>query len=70
MAGLPEVRQALAAHSERYTGLALDWKTQVLITSGATEALAAAFFGLLEPGDEVGRWGWWRWLNRGPDKRV
>ncbi|KAK2075659.1 hypothetical protein QBZ16_001767 [Prototheca wickerhamii] len=53
MAGLPEVRQALAAHSERYTGLALDWKTQVLITSGATEALAAAFFGLLEPGDEV-----------------
>lgn len=53
MVGVPELRQALAEHSERYTGLPLDWQSQVLITSGATEALAAAFLGLLEPGDEV-----------------
>lgn len=53
MAGLPELRQAVAGHYARTQGLDLDWKTEVTITSGATEALAAAFFGLIQPGDEV-----------------
>ncbi len=53
MAGLPELRQAVASHYKRTQGLILDWASEVTITSGATEALAAAFFGLIEPGDEV-----------------
>ena len=53
MAGLPELRQAVAAHYKRTQGLDLDWKTEVTVTSGATEALAAAFLALVEPGDEV-----------------
>ena len=51
--GVPELRQAVAAHSSRYSGLTVDPATQVLITLGATEALACAFLGLLNPGDEV-----------------
>jgi aspartate/methionine/tyrosine aminotransferase len=53
MAGLAELRQAVAGHYARTQGLDLDWQTEVTITSGATEALAAAFLGLIEPGDEV-----------------
>lgn len=53
MSGLPELRQAVARHYARTQGTDLDWATEVTITSGATEALAAAFFGLIEPGDEV-----------------
>jgi len=53
MAGLPELREAVAAHYRRAQGLDLDWKSEVTITSGATEALAAAFLGLIQPGDEV-----------------
>jgi N-succinyldiaminopimelate aminotransferase len=53
MAGLPELRQAVAGHYARTQGLDLDPMTEVTITSGATEALAAAFFALIEPGDEV-----------------
>lgn len=53
MAGLPELRQAVAAHYARTQGLDLDWASEVTVTSGATEALAAAFFGLIQPGDEV-----------------
>jgi aspartate/methionine/tyrosine aminotransferase len=53
MAGLPELRQAVAAHYRRAQSLALDWQTEVTVTSGATEALAAAFLALIEPGDEV-----------------
>ena len=53
MAGLPELRQAVADHYRRRQNLDLDWRTEVAVTSGATEALAAAFFGLIEPGDEV-----------------
>ena len=53
MAGLPELRQAVAAHYGRHQHLDLDWSREVTITSGATEALAAAFLGLIEPGDEV-----------------
>lgn len=53
MAGLPQLREAVAGHYGRAQGLELDWKTEVTITSGATEALAAAFLALVEPGDEV-----------------
>jgi len=53
MPGLPTLRQALAAHNARFYGLEVDWATETLVTSGATEALAACLFGLLEPGDEV-----------------
>ncbi|WP_333586493.1 aminotransferase [Phenylobacterium sp.] len=53
MAGLPELRTAVAGHYHRTQGLALDPMTEVVITSGATEALAATFLALIEPGDEV-----------------
>lgn len=53
MQGLPELREAVAAHYQRWQGLALDWRGEVTITSGGTEALACAFLALIEPGDEV-----------------
>ncbi|MBL8770868.1 MAG: aminotransferase [Phenylobacterium sp.] len=53
MAGLPELRQAVAAHYARRQGLDLDWASEVTVTSGATEALAASFLGLVNEGDEV-----------------
>ena len=52
MAGLPELRQAVAAHYARTQGVAFDWAAEITVTSGATEALAAAFLGLIEAGDE------------------
>jgi N-succinyldiaminopimelate aminotransferase len=52
MAGLPELRQAVADHYVRHQGLDLT-PEEVIVTSGATEALAAALFALIEPGDEV-----------------
>lgn len=54
MMGVPELRQAVARHSQRHAGVAVDWQREVLVTVGATEALAAAFLGLLNQGDEVG----------------
>ncbi|UQX01834.1 pyridoxal phosphate-dependent aminotransferase [Streptomyces sp. RerS4] len=51
--GVPELRTAIAAHQERFHGLSYDPDTEVLVTAGATEAIAAALLGLLEPGDEV-----------------
>lgn len=53
MMGIPELRQAVARHNKRFYDLDVDWRTEVMVTSGATEALAAAQFGLIEPGDEV-----------------
>lgn len=53
MAGTPELRAAVAAHYAEHQGLRLDWPNEVLVTSGATEALAASFLALIEPGDEV-----------------
>jgi aspartate/methionine/tyrosine aminotransferase len=53
MMGMPALRQAVAAHDKRFYGLDVDWQTEVLITSGATEALLDCFLGLLEAGDEV-----------------
>ncbi|MET9142774.1 pyridoxal phosphate-dependent aminotransferase [Streptomyces sp. NPDC057197] len=51
--GVPELRTAVAAHQLRRYGLSYDPDTEVLVTAGATEAIAAALLGLLEPGDEV-----------------
>ncbi len=53
MAGLPVLRQAIAGHYARRQNLALDWEREVIVTSGATEALAASFLALLSPGDEA-----------------
>jgi aspartate/methionine/tyrosine aminotransferase len=53
MRGLPHLREAVAEHYARLQGVALDWKTEITITSGATEALAAALLAVLSPGDEV-----------------
>ena len=53
MMGTPALRQAVAAHDKRFYGLDLDWQSEVLVTSGATEALADCLFGLITPGDEV-----------------
>lgn len=51
--GVPELRQAIAAHRRRHYGVDYDPDTQVLVTVGATEAIAAAVLGLVESGDEV-----------------
>ena len=51
--GIPELRQAIAAHQQRFYQLDVDPDTEVLVTAGATEAIAAAMLALLEPGDEV-----------------
>ncbi|MFI9163414.1 pyridoxal phosphate-dependent aminotransferase [Kitasatospora aureofaciens] len=51
--GIPELRQAIAEHQQRFHGLTYDPDTEVLVTAGATEAIAAALLALLEPGDEV-----------------
>ncbi len=52
MAGTPALRQAVADHYRAHQGLDLD-PGEVIVTSGATEALAAAIFALVSPGDEV-----------------
>ncbi|MFB6889376.1 pyridoxal phosphate-dependent aminotransferase [Kitasatospora sp. NPDC056327] len=51
--GVPELRTAIAGHRQRFYGLTHDPDTEVLVTAGATEAIAAALLALLEPGDEV-----------------
>ncbi len=51
--GMPILREAVAAHQGRFYGLAVDPQTQVLVTVGATEALATAVLALVEPGEEV-----------------
>lgn len=51
--GIPALRAAVAAHQRRFWGLDYDPDGEVLITAGATEAIAAAILGLAEPGDEV-----------------
>jgi N-succinyldiaminopimelate aminotransferase len=51
--GLPVLRQAIAAHQQRFYGLEYDPDSEVLVTAGATEALAGALLGLLDTGDEV-----------------
>jgi N-succinyldiaminopimelate aminotransferase len=51
--GVPELRRAVAEHQDRYYGLDLDPDRQVLVTTGATEGIAAALLALVDPGDEV-----------------
>ncbi|MFI9611335.1 pyridoxal phosphate-dependent aminotransferase [Streptomyces sp. NPDC052023] len=51
--GVPELRAAVAAHQRHRYGLSYDPDTEVLVTAGATEAIAAALLALVEPGDEV-----------------
>jgi N-succinyldiaminopimelate aminotransferase len=51
--GLLSLRRAVARHQHRHYGLDVDPDTEVLITAGATEALAATVLALVEPGDEV-----------------
>ena len=53
MTGLAELRQAIAAHARRFYSLDYDWQSEIVVTSGATEALADCFLALLNPGDEV-----------------
>jgi N-succinyldiaminopimelate aminotransferase len=51
--GIPLLREAIARHQHRFYGLDVDAEREVLVTAGATEAIAATLLALLEPGDEV-----------------
>ena len=51
--GVAPLRQAIAAHRRRHFGVEYDPDTEVLVTVGATEGIAAAVIGLVEPGSEV-----------------
>lgn len=51
--GLPVLREAIAAHQWRHHGVELDPASQVVVTTGATEGIAAALLALVNPGDEV-----------------
>jgi N-succinyldiaminopimelate aminotransferase len=51
--GVPPLRHAIARHQRRFYGLAVDPDSEVLVTAGATEAIAASILALCEPGDEV-----------------
>ncbi|WP_326807960.1 MULTISPECIES: pyridoxal phosphate-dependent aminotransferase [unclassified Streptomyces] len=51
--GVPELRAAIADHQRRFYGMTYDPDTEVLVTAGATEAIAASLLALVEPGDEV-----------------
>ncbi|MFB7338664.1 pyridoxal phosphate-dependent aminotransferase [Streptomyces hydrogenans] len=51
--GVPELRTAIADHQRARYGLEYDPDREVLVTAGATEAIAAALLALVEPGDEV-----------------
>ena len=53
MLGLPELRSAISAHYKRFQNLDLDPDKQIVVTAGATEALAASILALVCPGDEV-----------------
>jgi len=51
--GVPALREAIARHQQRHYGMDLDPMTEVVVTTGATEGIAAAMLALVEPGDEV-----------------
>jgi N-succinyldiaminopimelate aminotransferase len=53
LAGIPALRQAIAAHDQRFWNLSWDPDTEVVVTAGATEAVAASILALCDPGDEV-----------------
>ncbi len=51
--GMAELRRAIADHQRRWYGIDLDPETEIVVTAGATEALAGALLGMLDAGDEV-----------------
>ena len=51
--GMPDLRLAISEHQKRFYGLSVDPDTEVLVTAGATEALAATILALTEEGDQV-----------------
>ncbi len=53
LAGIPDLRHAIAEHQQRFWHATVDPETEILVTAGATEALAASMLALCEPGDEV-----------------
>ena len=53
LTGVPELRRAVAAHNERFYGIQVDPNAEVVVTSGATEAITACLMAVLNPGDEV-----------------
>ena len=53
LTGVPELRQAVAAANRRFYGIEADADTEVVVTSGATEAITASLMALIDPGDEV-----------------
>jgi aspartate/methionine/tyrosine aminotransferase len=53
MLGLPELRKAVSSHYKKWQNLDLDPDSEIMITSGATEAIAGALMALIQPGDEV-----------------
>ena len=53
MLGVPELRQATADHNNKFYDLGIDWQTETMVSCGATEAIAASIFGIIQPGDEA-----------------
>lgn len=53
MMGVEALRRALSAHAKRFYDLTYDWQSEVVVTSGGTEALTASIMGIVKPGDEV-----------------
>lgn len=51
--GTAELRRAVAGHDRRFYGIDFDWREEIIVTSGATEALAACLFSVVQEGDEV-----------------
>lgn len=51
--GIPELRQAISEHQRRFYGLNFAPEDEIVVTAGATEAIAAAILALVSPGDEV-----------------
>ncbi|MGZ4444367.1 MAG: pyridoxal phosphate-dependent aminotransferase [Nocardioidaceae bacterium] len=51
--GVPELRRSVAEHQARHYGIELDPLSEVIVTAGATEAIAAAIFAFVNPGDEI-----------------
>ncbi|MFJ5958517.1 aminotransferase class I/II-fold pyridoxal phosphate-dependent enzyme [Paenarthrobacter sp. NPDC092416] len=51
--GIPALREAVSEHQQRFYGLTPDPQTEVIVTTGATEAIAASLLAFIQPGDEV-----------------
>lgn len=51
--GIPQLRQAIATKLRAENGIDLDWETEILVVSGAAQAIAISMLGFLNPGDEV-----------------